>query len=505
MKTYDLIVIGTGGVSIVADAAVRAGKRVAVIEKGKFGGTCLTRGCIPTKVLVTAADSIVEIKEMQGIGIEVNDATMNWDVVGARTWEVIDRHNGVREYYEAQELVDVYPGLATFKDNHSIVVTYADGTTSDVLTATDIVIATGGKTLNLPLQGLEEVGYISSESFFGDKFPKKPYESIIVLGGGAIATEFSHIFNKAGSKVTLIQRSAHLLKKEDTDVADALMRSLKKQGVDVRTNTKLLRAYKEGDLKVVVYEDAKTGEMMQVKAEEILLATGIQPETAGLGLENTDIELLPGGWIKTNEFLETSVDHVYALGDVNGEAALRHKANYEADILGHNLYVAKSDEELRWARYDLVPYVTFTYPQVAHVGLTEQEANALGYEVGTGVNYYANTAKGFALGLKLEEKEDAFVKIVVDKKTNKLLGAHAVGPQASALIQPFINLMNSGETVLTPVHEEIASERTKAVRAKGLVRTLDPHSVISIGETMTPHPAIQEVIMWTQDYYEKRW
>lgn len=505
MKTYDLIIIGTGGASIVADAAVRAGKRVAVIEKGKFGGTCLTRGCIPTKVLVTAADSMVEIKEMQTIGIEVGNPTMNWDIVGKRTWEVINRHEGVRSYYEEQELVDVYPGLASFKDNHSIVVTYADGTSSDILTATDIVIATGAKTLNLPLEGLEEVGYISSESFFGDKFPKTPYKSIIVLGGGAIATEFSHIFNKAGAKVTLIQRSAHLLKKEDSDVADALMRSLRKQGVDVRTNTKLLRAYQDGDQKVIVYEDVASGEILEAKAEEILLATGIQPETAGLGLENTDIELLPGGWIKTNEFLETSVDHVYALGDVNGEAALRHKANYEADVLGHNLYVATSDEELRWARYDLVPAVTFTYPQVAHVGLTEKEALAAGYEVGTGINYYANTAKGFALGMKEEEKEDAFVKIVVDKKTNNILGIHAVGPQASALIQPFINLMNSGETVLTPIHEEIASERTKTVRAKGLVRTLDPHSVISIGETMTPHPAIQEVIMWTQDFYEKRW
>ena len=224
-----------------------------------------------------------------------------------------------------------------------------------------------------------------------------------------------------------------------------------------------------------------------------------------MGLEHTDIEQLPGGWIKTNEFLETSVDGIYALGDVNGGAQFRHKANYEADIIAHNLYRAQSIDDMRWARYDVTPAVTYTYPEVGHVGLTEKEAQEQGHKVKVGINHYSSTAKGFAIGLIPGATNDGFVKIVVDADTNTILGMHVIGPQASILFQPFVNLMNAGPTRIIPIHEEIASERAKKARAKGIVRPMDPHSVITVGETMTPHPSLSEVIMWTQYYFEKRW
>ncbi len=505
MKHYDLIAIGTGGANIVVDAAIKKGLRCAQIEKGKFGGTCLTRGCIPTKVLVTAADAIQEIKELPKIGVNVSPATMDWEKVSERVWEKIDESKGVKEYYESKELVDVYAGVATFTGEKEITVFYSDGTHSEPMTATNIVIGTGAHTNVPPLKGLNEVGFLSSESFFGNKYPKKPYRSITILGGGAIATEFAHIFNSAGTKVTLIQRSDLLVKKEEEIISKTLARLLEKAGITIHTNVNMIEVREEHGEKIIRIEHKDTGKIEDISSEEILVATGISPAIEELHLENTKIEQFRGNWIKTNEFLETSVEGIYAIGDVNGQPALRHKANYEADILAHNLYVATSPDEYRWARYDLVPMVTYTYPQIAHVGLTEKEAREKGYNVGTGINYYANTAKGFAMGYDEENQKDAFVKIVVDKDTNSILGIHVIGPQASILFQPYINLMNAGVQRLIPIHEDIASPLVKSLREKGLTRNLDPHSVISVGETMTAHPSLSEVIMWTQVYYENRW
>lgn len=505
MKQYDLIVIGSGGVNIVLDAALKKGLSCAIIEKGKFGGTCLTRGCIPTKVMVTAADAIHEVKHLSKIGVNVGPASIDWDIMSHRVWEKINESEDVKAYYESKETCDVYAGAASFIQDKVIEVTYANGEKSEPLTAKNIVIGTGARSQILDIPGLNETGYLTSESLFGDKYPKKPFESLIVLGGGAIATEFAHVFNSAGSKVTIIQRSDVFLKKEDYDIAKELAPAFEKQGMRVETSTKLLHVSTKEGKKAVSFERTQTGEVVEVLAEEILLATGIVPATDELRLANTSIALRRGGWIKTNEFLETSVPGVYALGDVNGESPFRHKANYEADILAHNLYVAESPDDFRWARYDLVPAVTYTYPQVGHVGLTEQEAREQGYNVKVAFNYYANTAKGFAMGFDQTNLNEGFVKIVVDTDTNHILGIHVLGPQASILFQPFVNLLNVGEQKLTPIHEEIASDTTKELRRKGLTRYLDPKSVISVGETMTAHPSLTEVIMWTQVYFENRW
>ena len=153
----------------------------------------------------------------------------------------------------------------------------------------------------------------------------------------------------------------------------------------------------------------------------------------------------------------------------------------------------------------MLPKVTFSYPEIGSVGLTETEAIKAGYNVGVGKNFYSSTAKGYAMGIDPGDINDGFVKIVVDKDTNHILGIHVIGPQASILFQPYVNLMNSGVTPLTAINEEIASERTKRLRKKGIMRNMDPRSVITVGETMSPHPSLIEVIMWTQAYYENRW
>lgn len=502
MKKYDVIVIGTGAGNIVLDAALKKGLQCAVIEKGKFGGTCLTRGCIPTKVLATAADYIREIKDLPKIGVEVGPARMNWEVVSRRVWEKIDEHKGVLAYYQKHENLQIYQGSASFTGEKVLQVKLKDGSLSEEMTADKIFIGVGAKT-NLPeIPGREETGYLCSESLFGPKYPKKPYKSLIIVGGGPIGCEFSHIFSAAGTEVTLVQHNTRLLAREDKEISEKILGSMGALGIKVFLNLNLVQAKIEDGQKVLVFEDRCSGEKTELRAEEVMYATGVKPATSELQLEKTTLATDSNGWIKTNEFLETSVDGVWALGDVNGQPAFRHKANYEAEILAHNLFRDNAPRNWRWARYDIVPAVTFTYPQVAHVGLTEAQALKQGCEVKIGKQYYHNTAKGYALGYTKGESTDGFVKIVVEKATNKMLGMHIIGAQASVLIQPFINLLNLGTSKIKPINEEIASATAKELRSLGIERTLDPHSVVSIGETMTPHPSLAEVAMWTQYYFE---
>ena len=215
MKQYDVIVIGTGGASLVADAALKAGKRVAVIEKTGFGGTCLTRGCIPTKVMVTAADVVHESHGWKKIGVETATPTLNWDVVSERVWKAINKSKGVKEFYESFDNADVYHGAATFVSDKVLYVTLQDGTKTEEITAPTIIIGTGGHSKVNHVDGLEEAGYITSEKFFGSEYPKVPYNRLAVYGGGPIGTEFAGVFAAAGAEVTLIQRNVRLLPKED--------------------------------------------------------------------------------------------------------------------------------------------------------------------------------------------------------------------------------------------------------------------------------------------------
>ena len=504
MKKYDVVVVGSGAGNIVLDAALAQGLQCAQIEKGRFGGTCLTRGCIPTKVMVTAADYIREIEELPKIGVDVGPARMNWEVVSRRVWQKIDESKEILKYYQSAKNLDVYQGTAYFTAEKVLRVAMNDGSLSEEFTADRIFLPVGAHTNITPIDGLEEAGCLTSETLFGDKYPPKPYKSLVVMGGGPIGTEFAHVFAAAGTKVTLIQRNVRLLAKEDEDVSAQMYKSLRKLDIDIYLNRKPLSIRVENGEKVLAFEERTTGEITEVRAEEILLATGIRPNTDTLHLENTSVELDSEGWIRTNEFLETSAEGIWAFGDVNGEAPFRHKANYEADILVHNLFSGHKPHEWRWARYDVVPVVTFSYPQVAHVGLTEQQAIQAGYEVATAKHNYSSTAKGFALGFDPGDEHDGFVKLVVDKKSKHVLGMHVSGPQASILLQPYVNLLNTGETKLTPINGHIASPAVKELRSSRKIRTLTPQSVASIGETMTPHPSLSEVIMWVQYYFEDK-
>ena len=503
MKQYDVIVIGTGAGNIIADAAIRAGKSVALIERGRFGGTCLNRGCISTKVMVTAANLVCEAREGARIGVLCGNVRLDWETVAKRLWQKIDEGPAIQTYYDQFPNVTTYNGTASFTGKKTLLVAKNDGT-SEEIEGEKIFIATGGRT-NIPkLPGLEEVGYVTSESFFGPKFPQKPYKSLIVIGGGPIGCEFAHVFATAGTKVTIVQHNVRLLPKEDEEISAFMLKQFQNRGLDVRLNQDTVAVRTEQGEKVLVMRDRTSGKEAEVRAEEILVAPGIRPMTELLHLENTDMQLDPRGYIRTNEFLETSADGIFAIGDINGKAPFRHKANYEAEIAAHNLFEGHDPENWRLAQYDAVPAVTYTYPEAAHVGLTEKEAAARGYDVETAINHYSTAVKGFALGYEPGHDDDGFVKLVLDKKTKKILGAHIVGHEASILIQPFVNLLMCGEHTIKPISEDIASETAKKLRALPLKRDLDPRSVYTLSESMTPHPSLSEVTMWTRYYYEKK-
>lgn len=497
MKRFDIIVIGSGSANIVVDEALEKGLKCAMIENGKFGGTCLTRGCIPTKVMVTVADFIRQAQKASKIGINIKDISVDFDKVSKRVWQKIDESKDVYQYYKSKENLTVYEGTAKFISDKEIKVVFNDSAKQDeIITADKIVIGAGARTKVPKIEGLEEVGYLTSESFFGDKFPKKPYESVTVIGGGYIGVEFAHILSALGSKVNIVQHNMYLLPKEEEDVSVAIPEILSKYGIDVYTNKDTIRTYMQDGKKVLEFKNISNGRLYSVKSDEIIVAPGVMSNADTLDIQNTSIEL-EKGYIKTNEFLETTVDGVYAIGDINGKYQFRHKANYEAEILSHNLFYAE-DNDYEFVSYDAVPAVTYIYPQVAHVGLTEKEARKKGYKIQVAMHYYYQTAKGFALGYDEGEESDGFVKIIIEKDSKKILGVHIIGDEASILLQPYVELMNAGEKIIQPINEEIGSQLTKRLRKENYKRNLNPNTIELTNKTMVAHPSLSEVSIWTK-------
>lgn len=497
-EAYDLIVIGSGAGNIVIDSAIEHGKRCALIEKDKFGGTCLNRGCIPTKVLVGVADNIRKFFEMEKIGLKVKDYEIDLKQIENRVFNKIGENKDVKKYYDSKELVDTYNDKASFLSDKVIKLEASN----KIISGDKIVIASGARTKIPKIDGLENIDFLTSEKFFGNEYPKEPYKSIIIVGGGAIGLEFAHVFSSVfGSKLTIVQHNKFLSPKADKEVSEKIKKIFESYGIDVRTNKDTISVKEEnGEIRLEI-EDITTKQRDIVTGEKILIAPGIMSNADLLSLENTSISLDKKGNIRTNEFLQTSVKDVYALGDINGKFPLRHKANYEAEVLAYNLYESRGDDDYRWASYDVVPSVIYTYSQISHVGLSEDEAIKKGYRVKTAVHSYSSTAKGYALGYYNGEIGDGFIKVILNADTNEFLGVHAIGEESSVLVQPYIELMNCGEKQIKILEEDIAFGKVKQLREKPLKRFLKPNTIETTNETMVAHPSLNEVGIWTK-YFE---
>ncbi len=502
MKKYDFLVVGTGAANIVTDAAIDAGKSVAIIEKGRFGGTCLNRGCIPTKTLITPIDYKKDFERLKDIGVAEGEFEINWQKLKERMWNHIDSHSQeVLEAYQAEENVDIYQGKGFFVAEKVLRVEYKDGSLSEELTADIILLAHGARTRIPDTKGLSEIDYITSENFFGDHFPDKPFQSLAILGGGVIASEFAHLFANLGTKVTIIQHNPRLLPNFDKDIVDVLIKEYQRQNVDIYLHTEMLEiANKDGRIEMRI-ENLDNGEQKTVTADRIMLAIGLSSNSDLLQIENAGVKTDRRGWIRTNEYLETSVPGVFSIGDANGRFQLRHVANYEAEILAFNLFerfqnnAGDQPTPRRRVRYDTVPAAVFSEPQIASVGLNTKMAEEQGFEVVYGRYEYGQTSKPFAMGYAFGDQSN-FVKVLADRRTETLLGAQIVGPEASVLVQIYTNLMNSGKHEYQIIDEEIASEETKREREQLKATYLNPRNPAALNYTMTIHPALSEVATW---------
>jgi len=433
MEEYDLIVIGSGAGMNVASKAVEGGQRVALVEHGLMGGTCLNTGCIPSKILLYPADVIRELQEASRIGVEAAVSSVDFALIlrRMRSFVKVDRE-------QMEEGVSMVEGLTWYRETGEFVDEHQVRVGEQTITAPKIVIASGARALVPPIEGLEATGYLDHVSVLDlESLP----ESLVLIGGGYIACEYGHFFSALGTRVTVLEMMPRLLLGEDPEISEAVRRVFSRYA-DVFTNHRVEKVQKKGDLKVVTAVNAETGERRQFSAQEVMLAAGVRSNSDLLKPEKTGVETDERGWIKVNPFLETSKPGIWALGDATGKYMFRHTANYEAEIVAVN---ALSDHRHE-VDYHAVPHAVYGFPQVGAVGLTEAKAKEAGYQILVGRASYMDVTKGYAMG-----EEDGLVKVVVEQGSGKILGCHIVGPHAAILVQQIVYLMNAGERDYIPL------------------------------------------------------
>ncbi|HET7305633.1 MAG TPA: mycothione reductase [Segeticoccus sp.] len=425
---FDLAIIGSGsGNSLVTPDF--ADKRVAVIEHGIFGGTCLNVGCIPTKMYVYAADVADTIRHASRYGIDATLDKVRWTDIRDRIFGRIDPiSEGGKRYRIDEPNTEAFLGHATFTGPKQLHVDLDDGGTAEI-TADQVVLAAGSHATVPDVVADSGVPFHTSDTVMRiDDLP----EHLVILGGGFISAEFAHVFSALGCEVTVINRSPMLLRHLDGTISRAFT-ELAKDTWDVHLNAQVHKV--SGDASEVRV-DLSDG--TQVTGDLLLVATGRDPSTAGW-LDESGVDLHPDGRVKVDEFGRTSAEGVWALGDVSSEFQLKHVANAEARCVAHNLV---HPEDLHAPDERFVPSAVFTHPQIATVGATEEELAAGGRTFATYVQKFGDTAYGWAM-----EDRTGICKVIADPDTKLLLGAHIMGPQASNLIQPLVQALTHGQTV----------------------------------------------------------
>ena len=428
-EEYDLVVLGGGMAGLpVAMKCAYSGMDTALVEQDLLGGTCLNRGCIPTKTMIRSAEVANLIRRSEEFGIEVDgDVSPDMEAIVARKDAVVE---GIREgsygNVENNENLTLIEEHGAFESAHALRV--GDWT----ITADRIVINTGARPAKPPIDGLEEVETLdSTDLLFLDSVP----DSLVVVGGGYVGCEYAQMYSRFGADVTVFQRPNRLLPREEPDVSAVIEDVFVDEEIDVHTETSVTAFESAGD-ETSVEADGPDG-TLRVTATDVLLAVGRTPNTDKLGLDAADVETTEQGFVETDDSFATTGDGVYAIGDVSGPPMFTHSARDDADLLYRHL--AKDEEVSTEGR--VVPWAVFTDPQVGHVGLTEQEARDAGYEVGVGRQDLAEQAKPKALG-----ETDGFVKLVTNAETNELLGAHIVGEQGAELVHELVLAIELGVT-----------------------------------------------------------
>ncbi len=415
----DLVVIGSGpGGYVAAIRAAQLGFNVAVVEKDpKFGGTCLHRGCIPTKALLHTANVLEEVREAGRFGVAVGDPELELETAQAYKRGVVDKNAKGIEFLFKKNKIEGIHGLGRVVSPSVVEVASPDGTRR--IETKNILIATGSVPREIPMAPTDGRHIVNSDHLLEvDRVP----ESLVVVGSGAVGSEFSSIFRSFRSEVTLVEMLPRILPLEDEEISKELARNFKKRGIKVKTATKLAGAEVRGGAVEVVLE--KNAKQEPVTAEILLIAIGRAPVTEGLGLDEAGVAT-ERGYVTVNEFLQTSVPSIYAIGDVVPTRWLAHVASAEGIVAAEHMAGA----ETRPLDYDQVPSVTYCEPEVGSVGLSEAEARERGYEVAVGKFPFSASGKA-----AIEGKTAGFVKVVRETRHDQLLGVHIIGTRATDLI-----------------------------------------------------------------------
>ncbi|WP_226642452.1 dihydrolipoyl dehydrogenase [Mesobacillus subterraneus] len=457
-QEYDLVILGGGtGGYVAAIRASQLGLKTAIVEKGKLGGTCLHKGCIPSKALLRSAEVYATAKKSEEFGVTTGEVGVNFVKVQERKEKIVEQlHRGVQHLMK-QGKIDVYEGLGRILGPSifspmpgTISVEMNSGEENEMLIPKNVIVATGSRPRTLP--GLEADGqYVmtSDEALVMEDLPK----SIIIVGGGVIGIEWASMLADFGSQVTVIEYADRIVPTEDKEVSREMQRAMKKKGVKIITSAKVLsETLQKGD-GVTISAEVK-GETKEFTAEKLLVSVGRQANVEGIGLENTEIQL-EKGFIQTNEFFQTKESHIYAIGDVIGGLQLAHVASHEGIVAVEHI----AGEDTHPIDYTLVSKCIYSSPEAASVGLTEDEAKEKGHDVKTGKFSFKAIGKALVYG-----ESDGFVKIVADKETNDILGVHMIGPHVTDMISE-----------------------------AGLAKVLDA-TPWEIAHTIHPHPTLSEAI-----------
>lgn len=430
-----IIGAGPGGYETAIEAA-RKGAEVTVISDGPLGGTCLNEGCIPTKALCRSAEIVEDLRAAGDFGIDADFRAFDLGKAVARKEQVIEQlRSGIASLFEKNH-VRFISGKASFKDAHTVAAKAADGTVEEV-PADYVIIAAGSHSASLPIPGAKLPGVMTSKEILElQEVPSK----LCVIGAGVIGLEFASVFRSFGSEVSVVEFCPDILPRFDTDLAKRLKQALSKRGISIETSAAVQSISAEGDGLKVSYN--KKDKPFEIVADKVLMAVGRRPNVDTLNLAEVGVEFTPKGIVTDPEF-RTSVPNIIAVGDVNGGIMLAHEATFEGYhalnvILAENgMRERRAGGKLDSIRFDIVPVAVFTNPEVATVGLTEDDCKAKGLAVKCLKSFFRANGKAVSMG-----QTEGFCKLIVSSEDGRILGCHMFGAHSSDIIQEITALMN---------------------------------------------------------------
>lgn len=457
-REYDLVILGGGtGGYVAAVRASQLGLKTAIVEKEKLGGTCLHKGCIPSKALLRSAEVFATAKRSEEFGVETSNVTLNFTKVQERKNKIIDQlHKGVQHLMK-QGKIDVYEGTGRILGPSifspmpgTISVEMNNGEENEMLIPKNVIIGTGSRPRTLP--GLEIDGDLVMTSDEALQMASVP-SSIIIVGGGVIGIEWASMLSDFGVEVTVIEYADRIIPTEDKEISKEMQRLMKKRKIKVVTSAKVLPETLQKGEGVTISAEVK-GEIKEFKADKMLVSVGRMANVEGIGIENTEIQI-DKGFIVTNEYYQTKESHIYAIGDCIGGMQLAHVASHEGIVAVEHI----AGENPSPLEYHLISRCIYSSPEVASVGITEDEAIAKGHKVKVGKFSFRAIGKALVFG-----ESDGFVKMIADEETNDILGVHMIGPHVTDMISE-----------------------------AGLAQVLDA-TPWEVAHTIHPHPTLSEAI-----------